>query len=193
MTLGEKIRAARQKAGMTQNELAKRVHVSRQAITKWETDSGMPDIDNLKALAALFDISVDYLVAGDEPISGAVLREPVDLQTYQPKRRQRTLAVQARYPDALAIDELTRTVKRSPLAWAIETWMPFDFLRAVDSVEKYAANYLVDLGDRQLLVTVTRDYIESRELTERWDGRGVLVVGDDKFWLARRPMVGLTS
>lgn len=184
MTLGAKIRAARTRAGMTQQQLADTLHVSRQAITKWETDAGIPDIDNLKALGALFDVSVDHLVGGDQPV-GRVLREPVDLAAFRPRRRSRLLAVQARYPDAVAIEELLRTVKRSRLAWLVEAVLPFDFLRAVDSVDHYAAYYLVDLGDRQLLVTVTRTEMISRELPQRWDGRGVLELGDQKYWRAQ--------
>lgn len=188
MTLGEKLRAARKAAGLTQLDLAEKLLVSRQAITKWETDAGIPDIGNLKALAALFDVSVDYRVAGDEPVSGKVTREPVDLSVYTPKRRRRFLAVQARYPGATAITELLRTVKRRPLTWLIETLLPFNYIRAVDSVERFAAHYLVDLGNRQILATVTKDHLESRELTDHWDGRGVLLIGSDKFWPADKTL-----
>jgi transcriptional regulator with XRE-family HTH domain len=188
VTLGEKLRAARNTAGLTQQDLAEKLLVSRQAITKWENDSGIPDIDNLKALAALFDVSVDYLVAGDDPVSGKVMREAVDLSAFKPKRRRKLLAVQARYPKATQITELLRTVKRRPLAWIIELVMPVDFIRAADSVERYAAHYLVDLGDRQILATVTNDHIESRELTDRWDCQGVLLIGSDKYWPADKTL-----
>ena len=51
MTLGERIKNYRQRAGLSQEQLAEIINVSRQAITKWENDSGMPDIDNLISLS----------------------------------------------------------------------------------------------------------------------------------------------
>lgn len=60
--LSEKIKELRKKNGLTQEELAEKINVSRQAITKWESGEGTPDIDNLKNLAIFFHVSVDYLV-----------------------------------------------------------------------------------------------------------------------------------
>lgn len=48
-TLGEKLKEARKNVGLTQEQLAVKLRVSRQAITKWEADKEMPDIENLKA------------------------------------------------------------------------------------------------------------------------------------------------
>ena len=47
MTIGEKIREARKSAGLTQEQMADKLMVSRQAITKWESDRGIPDVSNL--------------------------------------------------------------------------------------------------------------------------------------------------
>ena len=60
--LSEKIKELRKKKGLTQEELASCLNVSRQAITKWESGEGTPDIDNLKNIALFFHVSVDYLV-----------------------------------------------------------------------------------------------------------------------------------
>ena len=57
MTFSEKLKSIRKKAGMSQEKLAEKIGVSRQAITKWETDSGIPDIDNMMALSELFIFS----------------------------------------------------------------------------------------------------------------------------------------
>ena len=61
MTLGEKIREARRKCGLSQEQLAEKMSVSRSAIAKWETDKGLPDVGNLKILARLLSVSVDQL------------------------------------------------------------------------------------------------------------------------------------
>lgn len=62
MTLGEKLKELRKKFGLTQEEFGSMMNVSRQAITKWENDNGIPDISNLVQLANFFEISVDYLL-----------------------------------------------------------------------------------------------------------------------------------
>ncbi len=65
MTLGEKIRAARMALGLTQAQLAEQLMVSRPAVTKWEADKGIPDIDNLKLIAQYLGVSLDELLADD--------------------------------------------------------------------------------------------------------------------------------
>lgn len=68
MTVGKVIRAKRKEAGMTQADLAKQLFVSRQLISKWETEKGYPDLDQLVALSAFFEVSVDYLLKGDQKV-----------------------------------------------------------------------------------------------------------------------------
>ena len=69
MTIGEKIKNMRQELGYTQEQLANKLLVSRQAIAKWESDRGVPDIENLKTIAKFFDLSVDYLVNDDSTLT----------------------------------------------------------------------------------------------------------------------------
>lgn len=59
---GKKIRDLRMKRQLTQEQLTKELCVSRQAITKWENDEGVPDIENLKNLCLFFNISMDELI-----------------------------------------------------------------------------------------------------------------------------------
>lgn len=60
--LSEKIKSLRKQAKLSQEQLAEKLNVSRQAVTKWETDAGVPDIANLQAIASLFHISLDELL-----------------------------------------------------------------------------------------------------------------------------------
>lgn len=60
--LSEKIKELRKKKGLTQEDLANALNVSRQAITKWESGDGSPDIENLKNIALYFHVSIDYLI-----------------------------------------------------------------------------------------------------------------------------------
>ena len=66
MTLAEKLKSIRKQAGMSQEQLAEKLGVSRQAVTKWETNAGIPDIENVMALSALFDISMDELLSNEK-------------------------------------------------------------------------------------------------------------------------------
>ena len=63
MTFAEKLKSIRKQAGMSQEKLAEKLSVSRQAVTKWETDAGIPYIENTMAISALFDISIDELLS----------------------------------------------------------------------------------------------------------------------------------
>lgn len=64
MTLGERIAYYRGALGLSQGELAEKLGVSRQAVSKWETDAGLPDLDRLIALSGLYNITLDELVKG---------------------------------------------------------------------------------------------------------------------------------
>ena len=66
MTLGERIAYYRKKAGYSQEGLAERLGVSRQAISKWETGEATPDAERIIALAAVLGISTDTLLLGKE-------------------------------------------------------------------------------------------------------------------------------
>ena len=62
MTFGEKLQSLRQKAGMSQDVLAERLEVSRQAVSRWERDETMPETDKVVALADIFGVTTDYLL-----------------------------------------------------------------------------------------------------------------------------------
>lgn len=69
MTFAEKLKFIRKQAGMSQEQLAEKLGVSRQAITKWETDAGIPDIQNLMAISTLFDISIDEMLSNKKGVN----------------------------------------------------------------------------------------------------------------------------
>lgn len=76
MTIGEKILKMRKARGWSQEELAERVGVSRQAVSRWEADSAKPDADRIIAICDLFGVSADYLLrdmAGGEQKEASVL------------------------------------------------------------------------------------------------------------------------
>ena len=66
MEFNEKLQELRKQKGLTQEELAEALYVSRTAISKWESGRGYPNIDSLKAISKFFSITVDELLSGDE-------------------------------------------------------------------------------------------------------------------------------
>ena len=67
MTLSEKICYCRKKEGISQEVLASRLGVSRQAVSKWETGEAEPELSKIKALASEFDVSIDWLLSDADP------------------------------------------------------------------------------------------------------------------------------
>ena len=85
MTLAEKILSLRTARGMSQDDLAEKLEVSRQSVSKWETAQSTPDLDKIIKLADLFGVSVDQLVRdGERPQPP----EPSPPQTVYVERRQ---------------------------------------------------------------------------------------------------------
>ncbi len=66
MTLGEKILTLRSTSKMSQGDLAEKLNVSRQSVSKWETNQSVPELDKLIQLSDLFQISIDELVRSDD-------------------------------------------------------------------------------------------------------------------------------
>lgn len=77
MDFSEKLQQMRSAKGLTQEQLAAQLFVSRTAISKWESGRGYPSIDSLKAIAAFFDVTVDELLSGGEllPFAEQKLKE----------------------------------------------------------------------------------------------------------------------
>ena len=69
MEFNEKLQELRKQKGLTQEELAEKLYVSRTAISKWESGRGYPNIESLKAIAKFFSVTVDELLSTDEVLT----------------------------------------------------------------------------------------------------------------------------
>ena len=69
MEFHEKLQELRKQKGLTQEELAEKLYVSRTAISKWESGRGYPNIESLKAIAKFFSVTVDDLLSTDEVLT----------------------------------------------------------------------------------------------------------------------------
>ena len=69
MEFNEKLKSIRKSKGITQEELAEALFVSRTAVSKWESGKGYPGIDSLKAISSYFEVTVDELLSGEKILS----------------------------------------------------------------------------------------------------------------------------
>ena len=81
MEFHEKLQTLRKEKGLTQEELAEHLYVSRAAISKWESGRGYPNIDSLKAIAGFFSVTIDELLSSGEVLSIAE-KEALQKRTY---------------------------------------------------------------------------------------------------------------
>lgn len=70
MNLSEKIQLCRKRAGLSQEALAEKLNVSRQAVSKWETGAAEPELSKLRALAAAFGVTADWLLSEEDAADG---------------------------------------------------------------------------------------------------------------------------
>ena len=78
MTLADRIQQLRKQKGISQEELADRVGVSRQAVSKWESEQSTPDMDKVILLSDYFEVTTDYLLKGIEPAPPAAGEKRAD-------------------------------------------------------------------------------------------------------------------
>lgn len=116
MTFGEKLQSLRQRSGMSQDALAEKLSVSRQAVSRWERDETMPETDKVVALADLFGVTTDYL-----------LRQQIE----EPKAEQGTGEKKKDWVDKLAY--LAKT-KGYLLGWVLIAWGVMDLLGLLATV-----------------------------------------------------------
>ena len=79
MTIGEKIALRRRTAGLSQEALAAQLGVSRQAVSRWETDESLPDTEKIAQLCRIFGVSADDLLLDKPPETSASARPPLPL------------------------------------------------------------------------------------------------------------------
>ena len=174
MTLGEKIKEARKEHGLSQDQLAEKLCVSRSAVAKWESDKGMPDIENLKAISSLLNVSVDYLLDdGESQITEVQTKESYTIKAYGKgiKKTKKDRVMLEKFPDAKIYTLLGKIKKKRSVKIIdfiisfIDWWTPVD----ASSIFYYLENndkefYLVERDNKQFLVTVTDEFIETKKI-----------------------------
>ena len=186
MIFAKKLQQLRQQTGWSQEQLADRLNVTRQAVAKWERGAGFPDIDNVQALAKLFNTSVDELLDYTRAGLASAMREPIDLDAYPTDTKGYSasdLAVADKFADADQIESLNRHRRLTWWQKIIDFFVGAGTLdvalsgEAIGQLKGDRRYYLVEKSGRSWIVEVTKTYIERRELTKPFP-RQQLSVGD---------------
>ena len=101
MNIGERITTLRKEKDISQTALAKRLNVSRQAVSKWEQGTSTPDTERLIQLAEILDTEVEYLATGVHPEPGSVVLNVVETVE--------------RVQEKVVFKEVVRHVRRKPV------------------------------------------------------------------------------
>ena len=169
MTFSEKLKEARKNAGLTQEQVSEKLCVSRQAVTKWESGKGMPDIENIKAISKLLNISIDYLLS-DDSLELNEIKEKINPSDYKAECILKVWSdscVKAKYPYADRIVTLTRLKKLSKKEWLADFIIGAGSLQIADQLANLEEHfYLVYQGEKQYFVCIDNDFITSAVLSK---------------------------
>ena len=121
MALSEKLYELRKKDGLSQEQLAERLGVSRQAVSKWESGKAVPESDTLISISEYFDVSLDYLMKEDdsavsEPVIGAENVQP----TNNTGREKRILDKQGTYHTGNTHQQVDHPRTRTPIVLRLD-------------------------------------------------------------------------
>ncbi len=92
MSIGERLHELRSQAGYSQEQAAEILGISRQAVSKWESGQGKPDIDNVIRLAEMYHVTTDYILLGRENDIKIEIPEPPKKE-FSPETRRTLSAI----------------------------------------------------------------------------------------------------
>ena len=111
MSVGERIAELRKAASLSQGDLAKALDISRQAVSKWETDQSNPDAANLIRLAEILDTDIEYLTTGRRTFGR---RPPVVIRTTE------TVEKVVEKPVVQVVEKVVEKVIEKPVVQMVE-------------------------------------------------------------------------
>lgn len=166
MTLGQKLRKIRSKFGLSQEQLAEVINVSRQAITKWENDGGLPDVSNLQEISEVFGVTVDYLLNDDSNLPALSMKKKLDRNKYKNKVVMYSEVLKEYYPEPYEIFVLSRTKKLNFIELILDTFIAPSIgpVSTADELGDLSPYYLVKKDGLKLLVNIKNYTLEVIEL-----------------------------
>jgi transcriptional regulator with XRE-family HTH domain len=194
MTLAEKLKDARKNAALSQEQLAEKLCVSRAAVAKWESGKGLPDIENLKAISKLLDVSIDYLVDDGAEMDFRVTKEQIDLDSFEVTGRCRCkedAAVIARFPEATRINQLSLIHQLNKIEWWADflTMGLYTMIWGLSHWKTWTGHYyLVEQGARQFFVAVDKEFITATSMPKKIE-KNKFYIGDRQYIRIRYELV----
>ena len=178
MTLGQTLKEIREKFGLSQEDLGGLLNVSRQAITKWENDNGIPDIDNLKEISKMFGLTVDYLIDNNSSLPLLHFKKELDKKKYKNKLSSYDEILKEYYSD-WEIYNLIRSKKMKKIEFILDIFS-FGVHSDIEDISNLAPYYLVKKDHLKLLVNIKDWYLEVYELPNDINDKK-FVFGENKF------------
>ena len=165
MDLGEKIKEIRKKFGLTQEELAEKLNVSRQAVAKWEMGNGLPDTENLKSISKLFGTSIDCLLDNETEIPLMVLHQEINLKDYgKGINEQHKNLLNKNFDASWKIYILTFDNKTGSVEDIVDT-LTFGFSSITNIISAFKTiPYLVVKDDYKLFITISKNSMDIKSL-----------------------------
>ena len=179
MTLGEKIKEIRKKFGLSQEELASIMNVSRQAITKWESDGGLPDISNLQELSKVFGITIDYLLDNNNDLPLMIMKKQINKEKYKNKISSYSEILKENYPSSWEIYVLSKNPKMNKIELILNLLTGGDYYLIKD-IKDISPYYLVTKNNLKLLVNIKDWTLEVNELPSKTNIKK-FTLGQNKF------------
>ena len=182
MTLGQKLKEIRKRFGLSQEQFAEIMNVSRQAITKWENDGGLPDVSNLQELSKVFGITVDYLLNDENQLPALSMRKELDREKYKNKLTMYSEVLKEYYPEPYEIYILTRTKKLNFIELILDIFIAPEIgpVSTADEFGNLSPYYLVKEDNLKLLVNIKNYVMEVIELPSNTNDKK-FVYGQNKF------------
>ncbi len=161
MEVGKRIRDERKGAGMSQDDLAARVYVSRQTISSWENDKTYPDVQSLILLSEIFGVTVDSLIKGDVE----TMTETIDTEVRTMKRLS---YVMLGFLMLMLLAVVWICVQTFAWDWPIEQTVPtFVLAFVLWGIAMFAACWIDRIKKRHDLITY-------HEILSFWNGEDIV-------------------
>lgn len=177
MTLGQKIKDMRKQMGISQEMLGEILNISRQAITKWENDTGVPEVYNLQELAKVFGVPVDYFLS-DKSTSYNTKQLDIDITKYRSNGEDNVQIIRHFYSEEWNINYLSfELYPKNPFLrygtyilgifsdTIFNVGMAAQFGHQIDNLgDNY---YLISRDDMKFLAHITKNRLEIINITDK--------------------------
>ena len=179
MTFGKKLSILRKQLNLSQAELAEKLNVSRQAITKWENEIGLPDLDNIKKLSSIFNVKIDELLdykIEEVKINLNITEEKIERENSRFNNVDKFIL--QKFANAESIEKLTREVKLTFWQEVFDFFIGSGTLGVADILKTgLVYSYLVSETENDFLVLISKEKLMTKKLTEKFIKKSMVIDG----------------